>query len=340
MQRGLANVERVTIERRPAMVPCTYATDHRDQWDRKFVSCGSIIPFRPLQPCPECGVLQARPNAAHPGEGDRVAEGDIAVIDAATGEVAVVYVECAQQIASELAANLRNVEFDRDIFSNPSTTTRLSGIAITHRTFGYQPPAPLRRRYGCSRSQFNAEHPKAMDTLARFCSLAEYVFRTLAEDVYERTAKSVLDLIAPAWRIAGTPWTSGIINQTAALPYHRDQANVVGSWSAMIGARSGVDGGLLHLLDYDLYLPIRHGSVTIFDGQSVAHGVTPMRLVTHNAWRYTSVVYSKRLMSHCCSDPAGELRRAQVAATVAEEKRAKSPTAAQRKSRLRQPRGG
>ena len=322
MQRGLAGVERITIARQPPTVICSFAADRRDKWDRKYSSCGARIPFAPLRLCPECGTPQARTNAPHPTHDSRVLSRDTAIVDEATGEVAVVYVEVAKALATKLAGSLREVEWDRDVFANPSTTTRLSGMAVTHRTFGYQPPAPLRRRYGCSRSIFNSQHPEAMEHLAEFCRLSEYVFRTLAEDVYERTAKAVLDEIPPAWRIAGTPWTSGIINATAALPYHRDQSNVRQSWSTMLGARSGVDGGLLHLLDYDVYLPINHGSLTIFDGQSVAHGVTPMQLTRSNGWRYTAVTYAKVMMRHCCSDPAGEARRAQLAATAAEDLRA------------------
>lgn len=336
MQRGLTAVERITLDRQPPTVVCTFAADKRDRWDRKFSSCGSRIPYAPQRPCPECGTAQSRPNAPHPGEGSRVLDRDTAIIDSQTGEVVVAYVECAHSIATRLAQHLRSVKWDRDVLNNPSTTTRLSGVAVRHRTFGYAPPSYLRRRYGCSRSQFNADYPEAMNVLAEFCRTAEHVFRTLAEDVYERTAGAVLELIAPAWRIAGTPWTSGIINATAALPYHRDQANVPSSWSAMLGCRDQVSGGLLHLLDYDVYLPVRHGSITIFDGQSVTHGVTPMTIDHAAGWRYTCVTYAKQLMSHCCPDPAGEARRAALKATEAEDLRA-APTYKAGKKKRRQP---
>jgi len=322
MQRSDTTIERMVLPRRAPLVPCAFAEGKVDQWNRRIQSCGAMIPYRPTDVCPECGQKQARANAPAPNHDSVILDRDVAIVDELTGEVAVVYAVCAESIATDLAASLRNVKFDDDVFGNANSTTRLSGVAVTHRTFGYQPPSPLRRRMGCCRSQFNVEYPRAMDVLAEFCRVAEHVFRIQAKDVHDRTGRAVREKIAGPWLIAGTPWTSGIINQTAALPYHKDNGNIIGSWSAMLGCRDGVAGGLLHLADYDVYLPVAHGSITIFDGQSVVHGVTPMRMTKSNGWRYTCVTYAKTMMSHCAADPADELRRAQIRATELEDLRA------------------
>jgi hypothetical protein len=331
MLEKLANIERLELQRGEALVPCTYSSDKRSQWNRKFASCGAMIPFFPNRICPNCGAPQARPSAPAPSAHSRIIEGDVAIVDKDTGKVSVVYVENAQMIASRLAGALRDVVFDTDVYGNASTTTRLSGMAVTHRTFGYQPPQALRKRYGCSRSQFNTQYPEATAILGEFCQLAERTFRLTAEDVYEETAAGVLDSISPTWRINGTPWTSGIINQSASLPYHRDQSNIRGSWSAMLGSRAYCEGGLLHLLDYDVFLPIRHGSISIFDGQDIVHGVTPLRMLRATGWRYTVVLYAKAMMRKCCSTPSDELRRAKAAATAAEDARIGQATAAIKK---------
>lgn len=330
MQRGQTLVERVHRQRVEPMVPCAYSEGVVDRWHGRIQSCGALIPYAPRANCPSCGRHQARANAPHPHADSWVLDGDTAIIDAESGEVVVLYVECAQDLATRLAESLRNVVWDRDIYNkNTSTTTRVSGLTITHRTFGYAPPAPMRRRYACCRSSFNALYPKAMDVLTEVCKVAEHVFRTQAEDVYERTAQAVVNKQIPAaWRIAGTPWTSGIINRTAALPYHRDQANIARSWSAMLGCRKDVDGGLLHLADYDVYLPVRHGSISIFDGHSVVHGVTPITLVKQNGWRYTTVTYAKHAMRVCAPNPADEPARAKRQTTIYEDERATFETAA------------
>jgi hypothetical protein len=61
----------------------------------------------------------------------------------------------------------------------------------------------------------------------------------------------------------------------------------------MLAVRHGIGGGLLYLADYDVYLAVPHGSISIFDGQSVLHGVTPFTITSHDAWRYTLVAYAK-----------------------------------------------
>ena len=322
MQRANTQVERLTLQRRPPMVRCTFAEGQVDLWKRRTQSCGAMIPFSPVKPCPECGQRQARPHAPAPGPDSLVIDRDVAIIDKDTGEVVVVYVVAAETIATRLASQLRHVVWDTDVYANVNTTTRLSGVAVTHVTFGYQPPAPLRRRYACCRSQFNYLYPEATETLAEFCRVAEHVFRTQAKDVHDRTAQVVRDTIATPWLIAGTPWSSGIINQTASLPYHRDQANIPKSWSAMLGCRDAVSGGLLHLADYDCYLTVAHGSITIFDGQSVVHGVTPLIPTGPNPYRYTCVTYAKKAMCACAADPADEARRAALQATKDEDVRA------------------
>ena len=321
MRRELTDVQRIVIQRQVPLVPCCRVAGKNDRWKRLSDSCGNLIPYRPQAPCPYCQGHQARANAPAPGPNSRIITQDSVIIDADSGDVVVVYVVCATDIATQLANSLRDVEFDTDVYFNATTTTRLSGMAVTHRTFGYQPPVPMRRRYGCSRSQFNTAHPEAMSVLSEFCRVAEHVFRTYASDVHDITTRRVRDTIQPAWLIAGTPWSSGIINQTCALPYHTDKGNIPRSWSAMLGARRLVQGGMLHLADYDTYLAVDHGSISIFDGQSVTHGVTPLTLARPGGWRYTCVVYAKSGMKHCCADPRDEPARAARTLTEAEERR-------------------
>jgi hypothetical protein len=322
VQAETVNVPRLTLPRGEPLVPCAYADGKKERWERRLLSCGAMVPYAPKHACPSCGRRLVKANAPAPGPGDRVIEGSVAIVDGDSGEVVAVHVVCATDLASDLAASLSQVAFDDQVFSNVTTTARLSGMAVTHRTFGYQPPVAMRRRYGCSRSMFNREYPVAMDQLAQFCRVAEHVFRINAPDVHDSTARKVRESISPAWLIAGTPWTSGIINKTVALPYHKDKSNITGSWSAMIACRRQVEGGLLHLADYGVYFAVPHGSITIFDGQSVVHGVTPMRMTHPGAFRYTAVTYAKNEMKKCCPDPAGEVARAKLDATVAEDRRA------------------
>jgi hypothetical protein len=67
---------------------------------------------------------------------------------------------------------------------------------------------------------------------------------------------------------------------------------------------------------------VAHGSISIFDGQSIVHGVTPLHMTKPQGYRYTCVTYAKTAMRVCCADPAQEVRRAALQATKDEDKRA------------------
>lgn len=313
-------VRQLVLPRGEALVPCAFGATEDERWERKISSCGAMVPHAPRSKCPECGNKMIGAFAMSPSDNATIIEDDTVIIDADTGKVVVIHVTVARQVASELLRSISSVYFDKQVLSNKTTTARLSGITVTHRTFGYSPPQVMRRRYGCSRSQFNRDYPEVIEHLSDFCSASESAFKEFAPEAHEETLDLVSE-IAPAWRIRGTPWTSGIINKTAALPYHVDKDNVKGSWSAMILARRNVSGGLLHLAHYNVYLAVPHGSLTLFDGQSIVHGVTPMRVSGPNAQRFSCVVYAKRAMKRCCADPKDEIKRAMREATAAEDRR-------------------
>lgn len=323
MTRGIATATRVVLERRTPLVRCTYPVGEGGIANQ-YGSCGEMIPHAPRRPCPSCGQKQLNATASAPGPNARIIDGSAVVVDAETDQVVVAQAVGFRRLADDMAKELRTVHWDAPVTkrNKPANEGRLSGIVVTHRTFGFRPPVPLRRRYECARCIFDTEYPRAAGLIAEMCQVSERVFREYATEVHDRTTERVRETIPPAWLIAGTPWSSGIINHTAALPYHRDSGNVPGSWSAMLTCRRGVDGGLLHLVDYDAWLAVPNGSVAIFDGQSVLHGVTPFRLTGANAYRYTLVTYARRGMAVCSPDPADEARRAARSATEAEDRRA------------------
>jgi hypothetical protein len=95
-----------------------------------------------------------------------------------------------------------------------------------------------------------------------------------------------------------TLWTSGVINQASALPYHRDRANF-DSWSAMPVVRRGMEGGDLHMPEYGITVNCRDGWALWFNGYAHVHGVTPMKLRAKDGYRYSIVFYAKRGMKDC-----------------------------------------
>lgn len=193
--------------------------------------------------------------------------------------------------------------------------SRLNGMRYENRTFGTTAPSPLRQRYGCSYSQFNISYPEAYKILEQMTRMWWTLFAEYMPEDYANHKALVDDQIHPDWLIGGYGWTSGIINNTAALPYHRDSNNIKGTVSAMLALRSRVGGGALHLPEYDLTLGIPDGSLTIFDGQDLWHGVTPLVNERPDAYRYTIVWYTKSGVKECgCAED--EPKRAASRATA------------------------
>jgi len=309
-------VQRIVRKRREPLVPCTSV----EPGDRSgtIQSCGAMIPYTPRKPCPVCGRRQIRATASVPGPDAVIISDTACLVDEDLDEIVAIQIVSEQSLASAIGQELRHIgQWER-----VANEIRMSGIGVEHHTFGYAAPAPLRSRWACTRCRFDRKYPEVTDLIYDFVYQAERLFREYAPDAYRHSAEAVLSTVPEAWRIKGTPWTSGVINNTAALPYHKDSGNIRGSWSAMIAARHGIDGGLLYLADYDVYLAVPHGSISIFDGQSVLHGVTPFIATDRDAWRYTLVCYAKSGMKSCAPTPEQEAERAALRTTEADRRKA------------------
>ena len=88
----------------------------------------------------------------------------------------------------------------------------------------------------------------------------------------------------------------------------------------MIAFKKDMGGGYLSIPEYDIGLEIADSSVTLFDGQKILHGVTPLKFLTPEAYRYTLVYYSMENMWKCMS-PQEELDRVKKLKTDSARKR-------------------
>ena len=235
-------------------------------------------------------------------------------LEDATGALLASHVELPRQEDRALATGVRRFLAGYGGFG---TTGRLSGIENDAFTFGYAPASPMRQRFGCGPSRFDADQPTAASALH---ALAAAAWRFTAEqhpEVADEQRRLVAE-IQPDWRLRSgvtmTPWTSGVVNRSASLPYHRDSGNVAGSWSAMITLRQGMEGGELHLPDLDQYLACDDLSLTVFNGQGTMHGVTPIHRTEGAGHRFSIVFYAKSAFLTAQS-PKDEQRRAALRAT-------------------------
>lgn len=169
---------------------------------------------------------------------------------------------------------------------------RLSGMHYGHKVIGWVAPQPLRRRLAPSAAALAVENPPLHGALCAMADEAWQLLRTHAPAGAAATADAAADVPA-CWRLGETPWTSGIVNLTAQLPYHRDSGNIAGTWSAMMVLRKGYRGGHLSVPQLGYALPCDDNTWTMFDGARALHGVTPLEARRPDAYRYSIVFYTK-----------------------------------------------
>jgi len=237
----------------------------------------------------------------HAQEGDysTLITGPTIVFDDDAGVATLVYLELADDFTGLVAA-LRRIDIHR--------RARTGGMPSTSRTFGFHPRNALRHDF-CGPASLAREDAEAHAALVGFApaiARAYALYNPALAARHERLARAV----RPEWLLDGTAFTSGIVNRDSALPYHFDTGNFAGAWSAMLGFKRDVRGGYLSVPEYDLGLEVADGSLTLFDGQGLLHGVTPFAKSSPQGYRFTVVYYSLEQMWRCLP-PGEEVKRIQ-----------------------------
>jgi hypothetical protein len=209
--------------------------------------------------------------------------------DKETGEAILVYAPYPAAVTP-----LRKAVLD----TNYSTTLRASGTRNVSRTFGFTNRSAVLQREACTPTSLAWESPEAQITLNETAEVLGNYLRDQLPEVFEHDMAE-LSQVLPEWRMTEDAlWTSGVINQSSALPYHRDGSNF-DTWSAMPVVRRGMDGGNLHMPEYGITINCRDGWALWFNGHAYVHGVTPMSPRAKDGYRYSIVFYAKRGMKDC-----------------------------------------
>lgn len=211
--------------------------------------------------------------------------------DADTGDLVFAYLPLGD--VAELRRAILTPEYGEGMI-------RANGVRNRARTFGYGPRRPVYRREGCSSTALAGEHPAAHSVIASFADRLADRLAYIDPELAERGRRTV-DVVEPDWRLGTTKlWTSGVINQSAVLPWHRDSFNFP-AWSAMPVLRRHMDGGYLRIPEYGATIACRDGWAVFFAGYELLHGVTPMRLRRPDGYRYSIVYYALKGMKDCFS---------------------------------------
>jgi len=175
------------------------------------------------------------------------------------------------------------------------------------RTFGYATKRVVLGREGCALTAIARDQPDVERVLEQYADVLSEILTAVDPTIVTR-AVDITAAVLPDWKLGKTKvWTSGVVNHTAQLPYHRDGLNFP-VWSGMPVVRRGTRGGHLHLPEYDVVVPCADSTVTLFEGFRYVHGVTPIRMVQANGYRISAVYYALRGMGDCFTHAAETAR--------------------------------
>lgn len=192
-----------------------------------------------------------------------------------------------------LRASVLNIKYGSTIRQN-------TGLKNISRTFGMAPRKIFQRRESCRPTTLAQEQPDEHAVLIKFAEKFAKMLNEFAPELYKHDMSNLENAgLENEWRMTDDAlWTSGVVNKSSTLPYHRDGFNFA-TWSAMPVIRRGMAGGYLHFPEYDFTYSARDGWVSFFPGYKYVHGVTPMTPKVDGAYRYSIVYYALRGMKDC-----------------------------------------
>lgn len=202
----------------------------------------------------------------------------------------IVYLHVPDMPSLYMVKALRKIYFSLD--------KRTQGLVSRSKVFGYLPREVIRKDY-CSSSALSREHPDTHRYICEFGALLAKFYEKYCPDTFKMHMELTNEKILKDWQIDRSPFTSGIINKNIALKYHFDAGNIKNVYSNMVSFKKDCAGGHLAIPEYNIGLEIANKSMLLFDGQAIMHGVTPFKLESLDAYRYTLVYYTLRDMWSC-----------------------------------------
>jgi|TARA_R110002051_G_scaffold65591_1_gene118819 hypothetical protein len=232
--------------------------------------------------------------------------------DQNTGEIILVYMKLKEGV-DELREAIINLKYVKG--------RRAQGLKAFDKIFGYMSRIGFQNDY-CSTAGFARESPKNHKIVCDYGDKLGDLYKEMVPEMYNKHSKIVAEKVKPEWVLGNSPFTSGVINKNNQLNYHFDSGNFKDVFSNMIAFRKKIEGGRLSLPEYNIGLEIDDSTVTLFDGQKILHGVTPINYLTPESYRFSIVYYSLSQMWKCTS-PKEELDRIKKVKTERNQKRFK-----------------
>jgi hypothetical protein len=198
-------------------------------------------------------------------------------------------------------------------------TTRLGAKNLYHKSqlFGYTPRVPLRRNW-CAICAYAREHPELYQRLIAWGRTAvEIMTREVPDALADYWARVDAAGINRGWLLPGTPFSTAQINESSAVKYHYDAADVPDTWNCLFILNSQMVGGLTVLPRFRLAFSASGFAFCGFPTVAEIHGVTPLVKRSPDAFRYAMIFYTMDGMKRC-GTPEEELERVREWSTTSE----------------------
>jgi len=260
-------------------------------------------------------LLKYRDRRADETDCSRLLSQEFKLIDEDSGDTVALY--CTPQAEDDAFSEV----FESCMKVKYATTYRTRGLKTTSRIFGYNPRNPIRKDF-CSVASLAAEQPQQHSRILMGGALAAKYYALHNQELYDEHLQTTREKIIDDFRLPEVPFTSGIINDNNPLCYHFDSGNFKNVWSAMIVLKHKIAGGYLSMPEYDVLCEVRGNSIFYFDGQSILHGVTPIKKLATDSRRFSIVYYSLQAMWNC-QPLREEIARARMRREQIEQRRLK-----------------
>lgn len=211
------------------------------------------------------------------------------VIGVDNGEIKFVYQELDWD-TTEVVEALKRIKY--------AETARSAGLMTKSRIFGWRPRVAMRADF-CSPASLIRDFPEEHKLVANLAVRIEGLYKVTAPERFERHKEITDTKVKDSFRVAGSVFTSGIINKNNPLRYHFDSGNFTEVFSCMPVFKSGIKGGHLAIPEYGIGLELKHNSILMFDGQNIMHGVTPIKYASELSFRFSVVYYSLKNIWNC-----------------------------------------
>lgn len=214
------------------------------------------------------------------------------LIDEDEGAVKIIYDQLENFESDEVVRALKNIKYHEG--------KRARGLVSRSRIFGYRPRLEMRADF-CSTTSLAVEAPSQHAIVAGLAKQLEEHYRKYDPAMYEKHKGITDSKVKKSYRMEGeSVFTSGIINKNNPLKYHFDSGNFNDVYSCMVVFKGGgVEGGYLSVPEYGVGFKLPNNSIFLFDGQGIAHGVTPIRFASDKSYRFSIVYYSLKRMWQC-----------------------------------------